>query len=85
LSHLNDRPIIIQLSGSNYIDFFIYLRAQLSIQWPITESARKKEQQQDNTGQNKTKQNKNDQLRLFMFTTEFPNISALAAETIYAK
>jgi hypothetical protein len=38
------------------IQFFIYLRAELNRQWPITgQHEYKQQQQEDNTGQNKQK------------------------------
>jgi hypothetical protein len=76
------------------IQFFIYLRAELNSQWPVTESARIQTTaiRQHRTKQTKTttKERKMDQLRLFTLKHDSLKISvdlqtAFAAETHLAE
>jgi hypothetical protein len=78
---------------NNFIQFFIYLRAELNGQWPITESARIQTAsaiKQQRTKQTNKKQRKMDQLRIFKLRHDLLKISvdlqtAFAAETHLAE
>jgi hypothetical protein len=60
---LSKRKIL--CNNNNSIKFFIYFRAELNSQWPVTESARIETIRQHGTKQTKNNKTKMDQLRLF--------------------